>query len=123
MWSRSMARPGQGRVRFPDSSADRLGWRLLDTGAMYRVVTLAALRRGIDLRSDEALGLLAKELTVDLPPGRVLLDGEDVTEEIRSVEVTRATRHSADSRSVRRRLVAWQRQFAGFGGQDRHRRA
>src|SRR6185437_6889551 len=84
----------------------------LDTGAMYRAVTLAALRQGVDLRSDESLGKLANQIDVSLPDGRVLLDGEDVTASIRGVEVTRATRYSADSPGVRRRLVEWQRAFA-----------
>ena len=55
--------------------ADRRAWRLLDTGAMYRAVTVAALRAGVDLESDEALGALAARVSVDLPPGKVLLDG------------------------------------------------
>jgi CMP/dCMP kinase len=107
---------GAGKSTVAVRLAERLGWRLLDTGAMYRAVTLAALRRGVDLESDEALGELAGQITVQLPPGRVLLDGEDVTASIRSLEVTRATRHSADSPSVRRRLVEWQRAFARAEG-------
>ena len=107
---------GAGKSTVARRLAERLGWRLLDTGAMYRAVTLAALRAGVDLGSDEALGGLAGKITVRLPPGRVLLDDEDVTEGIRSVEVTRATRHSADSPSVRRRLVEWQRSFASTEG-------
>jgi CMP/dCMP kinase len=107
---------GAGKSTVARLVADRLGWRLLDTGAMYRAVTLAAIRLGVDLRSDEALGDLAGRISVRLPPGLVLLDGEDVTEGIRSVEVTRATRHAADSPSVRRRLVKWQREFASTEG-------
>jgi cytidylate kinase len=103
---------GAGKSTVALRLADRLGWRLLDTGAMYRAVTLAAIRRGIDLLSDQALGDLASGLSVTLPEGRVLLDGEDVSTTIRSVEVTRATRYSADSPSVRYRLVEWQRAFA-----------
>jgi cytidylate kinase len=104
---------GAGKSTIARRLAERLGWRLLDTGAMYRAATLAALRAGVDLESDEALGRLAERVTVRLPPGRVLLDGEDITAMVRSVEITRATRHLADSPSVRRWLVQWQREFAG----------
>ena len=103
---------GAGKSTVAQRLADRLGWRLLDTGAMYRAVTLAALRSESDLGSDETLGALAEHVTVRLPAGRVLLDGEDVTALIRSVEVTLASRFVADSPSVRRRLVEWQREFA-----------
>jgi len=104
---------GAGKSTVARRLADRIGWRLLDTGAMYRAVALAAIRAGVDLTSDEALGRLVESVAVELPPGRVLLDGEDVSALIRSVEVTRSTRYPADSPSVRRRLVAWQRGFAG----------
>jgi cytidylate kinase len=103
---------GAGKSTIARRLAERLGWRLLDTGAMYRAVTLAALRAGVDLESDEALGRLAERVTVRLPPDRVVLDGEDITAMVRGVEITRATRYLADSPSVRRRLVQWQRAFA-----------
>jgi cytidylate kinase len=103
---------GAGKSTVSKQLAARLGWRLLDTGAMYRAVTLAALRAGVDLRSDAALGALAARVSVKLPPGGVLLDGEDVTPLVRSLEVTRATRHLAESPGVRRRMVELQREFA-----------
>lgn len=103
---------GAGKSTVARLLAKRLGWRLLDTGAMYRAVTLASLRAGIDLTSDAQLGDLAEGLSVRLPPGRVLLDGEDVTAHIRTVEVTRASRHLADSPRVRAQLVRLQREFA-----------
>jgi CMP/dCMP kinase len=107
---------GAGKSTVARRLADRLGWRLLDTGAMYRAVAFAALRAGADLRSDAALGVLVARLHVTLPPGRVLLDGEDITPEIRGVGVTRVTRHAADSPTVRARLVEWQREFARAEG-------
>ena len=111
--ARAAVAPGDlGRGHLGAWLADRLGWRLLDTGAMYRAVTLAALRAGVDLESDRELGELAERVTVQLPPGRVLLDGEDISAIVRGVEITRASRHLADSPSVRRRLVTWQRDFA-----------
>jgi CMP/dCMP kinase len=103
---------GAGKSTVARLLAGRLGWRLLDTGAMYRAVALAALRAGVDLESDQALGELAGRLAIRLPPGRVLLDDEDVTDLIRSVEVTRAARHPAQSPRVRRQLVQGQRAFA-----------
>jgi len=103
---------GAGKSTVARLLAEKLGWRLLDTGAMYRAVTLAALRAGVDLESDGALGDLAVGLSVRLPPGRVLLDGEDVTALIRGVEVTRASRHLAQSPRVRGQLVLLQRAFA-----------
>jgi cytidylate kinase len=103
---------GAGKSTVARRLAERLGWRLLDTGAMYRAVTLAALRAGTDLEDDQALGALASRVVVRLPPGGVLLDGEDITALVRGVEVTRASRYLADSPSVRRQLVGWQRAFA-----------
>jgi cytidylate kinase len=103
---------GAGKSAVARRVAQQLGWRILDTGAMYRAVTLAALRRSTDLASDEALAELVSGLEVHLPPDRVLLDGEDVTVQIRDLEVTRSTSQVADSRSVRARLVEWQRVFA-----------
>src|SRR4051794_30316112 len=103
---------GAGKSTVARQLASRLGWRLLDTGAMYRAVTLAALRTGTDLHSDESLGALAASVSIRLPPGRVLLDGEDISAVVRGVEITRASRYLADSPSVRRQLVAWKREFA-----------
>jgi CMP/dCMP kinase len=103
---------GAGKSTVARRLADRLGWRFLDTGALYRVVTLAGLRAGLDLTSDSLLGGLVETLVVSLPSGRVLLGDEDVTLAIRGVEVTRASKYIADSPSVRRRLTVWQRGFA-----------
>jgi cytidylate kinase len=107
---------GAGKSTVARRLAARLGWRFLDTGAMYRAVTLAALRAGTDLASDAELGALAASLAVALPPGAVLVNGQDVTAAIRTVEVTRASKFAADSPSARRTLIAWQREFAA--GQD-----
>ena len=106
---------GAGKSTVARRLALRLGWRFLDTGAMYRAVTLAAIRSGVDLKSDQALAELAAGLAVSLLPERVLLDREDVTRAIRGSEVTRCSRFVADSPGVRRRLVGWQRTLAAEG--------
>jgi len=103
---------GAGKSTVARKLAERLGWRFLDTGAMYRAATLAALRAGSDLSSDNELGALVAELEVRLPPGRVLLGEEDVTALIRGVEVTASSKFLADSPSVRRQLTIWQREIA-----------
>jgi cytidylate kinase len=103
---------GAGKSTVARRLSDRLGWRFLDTGAMYRAVTLAGLRSGLDLVNESVLANLVESVRVAMPPGSVLLDGRDVTEEIRSIEVTEASRFVADSPAVRRRLMDWQRAFA-----------
>ncbi len=103
---------GAGKSTVARRLSDRLGWRFLDTGAMYRAITLAGLRSGLDLIKESVLADLVESVRVAMPPDSVLLDGRDVTEEIRSVEVTEASRFVADSPAVRRRLMDWQRAFA-----------
>jgi cytidylate kinase len=103
---------GAGKSSAARALAQRLGFEFLDTGAMYRAVTLAALRTGIDFRDQQVLTALLKHLQLELPPGRVLLNGEDVTSAIRTSEVTRASGAIADSPVVRRHLVGLQRAIA-----------
>ena len=103
---------GAGKSSAAKALARRLGFEYLDTGAMYRGVTLAVLRAGIDPGDQEALGRLLAELRLEMPPGRVLLNGEDVTDEIRSAKVTYASGRVADSPIVRRHLVGLQRAWA-----------
>jgi cytidylate kinase len=103
---------GAGKSSAAKALARRLGFEYLDTGAMYRAVTLAVLRAGIDPRDETALSRLLGELRLEMPPGRVLLNGEDVTKEIRSAKVTYASGRVADSPVVRRRLADLQRAWA-----------
>jgi cytidylate kinase len=103
---------GAGKSSTARALAERLGFEFLDTGAMYRVVALAALRAGVDLRDPVATERLVAVLHLEMHPGRMLLNGEDVTTAIRTGEVTAATAASADSPVVRRRLGAMQRAIA-----------
>src|SRR6266849_6378970 len=103
---------GAGKSSAARALARRLGFEFLDTGAMYRAVTLVALRAAIDRRDQNALARLLADLHLELPPGQVLLNGEDVTKAIRTGEVTAASGQIADSPVVRRQLVQWQREIA-----------
>jgi cytidylate kinase len=103
---------GSGKSSAAKALARRLGFEFLDTGAMYRAVTLAALRAGLDLHDHAALAHLVANLVLDMPPGHVLLNGEDVTAAIRTPEVTAATSPVADSRPVRQHLAGLQRAIA-----------
>ncbi len=101
-----------GKSTAAKALAERIAFDYLDTGAMYRAVTLVALRRGTALDREDALAELSAELRIMLRGRRVLLDGEDVTEAIRDIAVTRASARVADSPAVRRRMVELQREAA-----------
>jgi CMP/dCMP kinase len=103
---------GAGKSSAAKALARRLGFEFLDTGAMYRAVSLAALRAGVDGSDEPALARLVGRTRIEMPPGRVLLDGEDVSELIRTPEVTRGSSVVAAVPAVRRRLVEVQRAIA-----------
>jgi cytidylate kinase len=99
--------------------ARRLGFTHIDTGAMYRCVTYEAMRRGIPLDDEKQVTDVAHSIDIrfledegDSEHKRVLLNGEDVTEVIRSPEVSRNTSPIADIASVRTEMVRLQRQLA-----------
>lgn len=106
---------GAGKSSVARALAQRLGFQYLDTGAMYRAVTLAALRAGLAAEDGEAIAQLAQEVDVQFDGPRVLLDGEDVSHEIRSPEVTALIFIAADNAAVRARLVELQRRAAASG--------
>ncbi|HET8805852.1 MAG TPA: (d)CMP kinase, partial [Gaiellales bacterium] len=82
---------GAGKSTVARRLADRLGFRYLDTGAMYRALTWLALERGVDLEDGERLGGLARDEPVELAVGgRVAIAGCDVTAEIRQARIDRA---------------------------------
>src|SRR5262245_57783977 len=103
---------GAGKSSAAKMLAQRLGFAFLDTGAMYRAVTLAGLHRGVDLTDQAALAILVDSIHLEMPPHRVLLDGEDISGQIRNPDVTAASGAVASSHVVRAKLVDWQRQIA-----------
>lgn len=103
---------GAGKSSAARELARRLGFRFLDTGAMYRAVTLAAKERGLDLADAGRLAQLVGEIHVELDGEHVFLDGRDVTRDIRTFEITRSIQYAADNPAVRAQLVVWQRKAA-----------
>jgi cytidylate kinase len=103
---------GSGKSSAARLLAQRLGFAYLDTGAMYRVVTLAALEADCDLADEAAMERLLPGLRLELPPGRVLLNGADVSMRIRTVQVTAHSGAVASNPVVRRHLAGLQRRIA-----------
>jgi cytidylate kinase len=110
---------GTGKSTVAKGLARKLGFRYLDTGAMYRAVTWAVLRDGMDPEDRDAVTALAArtrlEITTDPDDQRVLVDGRPVDAEIRSQAVTTAVSPVSAAPGVRELLVAAQRQLIGDG--------
>ncbi len=104
---------GAGKSTTARALAQRLGFRFLDTGAMYRTVALAASEQRHDWNDPAALVELTKRLRIELLGDKVFLNGRDVSEEIRTTAVTAVTHYAANNPGVRAILVEWQRQAAG----------
>ena len=108
---------GAGKSTVAKGLAKRLGVSYLDTGAMYRALTLKALRLKVNFEDEKALTELAQKTVIDfkeMPDGlmNVTLDGQDVALEIRSTEVTNNTFYAAKTAGVRELMVKWQRDIA-----------
>lgn len=111
---------GAGKSTAARGVAAALGYRHLDTGAMYRTVALAATRRGISPAAVDELQALVTSLRIELQSeatgGGICVDGEDVSAAIRSPEVSRAVGAYADVPVVRRALVERQQALGARGG-------
>ncbi|QBY42742.1 (d)CMP kinase [Arsenophonus nasoniae] len=106
---------GAGKGTLCQALANKLGWQLLDSGAIYRVLALAALHHHVDIQSEEALVPLAANLDVRFEPSEkelaVMLEGEDVSNEIRSEIVGNTASLTATFPRVREALLRRQRAF------------
>jgi cytidylate kinase len=109
---------GAGKSTAGRALAAQLGYTYIDTGAMYRALALKAMRAGVSLDAEEALATLCRASRIDLTEGgrRVLLDGQDVTAEIRSRETSRASSLVSVHPGVRVEMVARQRELGREGG-------
>ena len=102
---------GSGKSTVAREVARRLGLEYLDTGAMYRAVTFAVLRRGLDPAEAEVVAALTPDLEIIVADGVTTVDGLDASVEIRGPEVTRAVSAIAANPAVRAELVRRQRDW------------
>jgi cytidylate kinase len=103
---------GSGKSTVARRVADAMGFMYIDSGAMYRAVALWALRQRIDPADAHRMEQLALAAAIRLEPGKVFLNGEEVTADLRTPEVSRAASVAATHAGVRRALVAKQRAVA-----------
>jgi cytidylate kinase len=107
---------GAGKSTVARMLAERLGFRYLDTGAMYRALTWLALREGLPLGDGEPLGALARQSPVTFDEvGRVFIDGSDVTSSIRQSQIDRMVPVVARHHEVREVMRERQRELGGLG--------
>lgn len=110
---------GAGKSTLAKALAKSLGWTYLDTGAMYRAVGLAVAETGADVRDEAALGAVAAAIELDIVPGpdttKILLNGKDVTTEIRQPHISRLASDASKCQSVRNRMMEIQRHFGRRG--------
>ncbi len=111
---------GAGKSTVARRLAQRLGYRLLDTGAIYRAVAVAALGAGVDLDDAPALGEIAAALDIDFAfegdVNHVRVGGADVTQAIRTPEASQGASKVSRHREVRAALLDLQRRLGGQGG-------
>jgi cytidylate kinase len=114
---------GAGKTTVGRALADRIGATFVDTGLMYRALTIAASERGIDAADGAALGALAREVEITIRRAagasvgaeRVFLDGRDVTDAVRTREVDRSVSAVSRHAAVRDAMVELQRRAASGG--------
>lgn len=102
---------GSGKGTVAEQVARQLGFHYLDSGALYRLVALYALRSGIDVDTDKRLGMLVRGLAIEFRDGDIYLAGERVTDVIRTEAVAKAASQVAKNPDVRQLLMGMQRAF------------
>lgn len=106
---------GSGKSTIAKKLAERLGIHYLDTGAMYRAITLKVLKSGISLEKEEEISKIAEETNIYTEDDFLLMDGEVLGDEIRSEEVTKNVSLISSYKKVRDHLVYLQREIAKKG--------
>ena len=106
-----------GKSTIADLVAKKLGYTHLDTGAMYRAVAYNAIKKNIPLEDEEKIVEMIHEMDLDmLPDGRVILDGEDISEEIRENEISMGASNVSKLEGCRKALVEMQQKICKDGG-------
>jgi CMP/dCMP kinase len=103
---------GSGKGTIAQRLADELGWKVLDSGALYRLVGLDVRMRDIDFEDEESVGAVAASLDVRFEKGKVFLHNQDVTNTIRSETAGNDASRVAALPRVREALLQWQRDHA-----------
>lgn len=107
---------GSGKGTLCSLLAKQLGWNLLDSGALYRLLAFAAGNHGIDLTNEESLKQLAAHLDVQFIDKRIILEGEEVTDAIRNEQIGAGASMVASLPAVREALLQRQRAFQEMPG-------
>ena len=107
---------GAGKSTVARLLAQKLNYRYLDTGAMYRTAALLGLRNRVDWNDEEAFAALVRSHKIEVNQGQTFLDGEDVSDQIRTIETTEHTKYAADNVLIRRIMADLQRQIGESGG-------
>jgi cytidylate kinase len=113
---------GSGKGTIASQLAKQLGWNLLDSGALYRLLAFAARNHGVDLTNEEAMKLLAAHLDVQFVAGgaghgqRIILEGEEVTDAIRNEQIGAGASLVASLPAVREALLMRQQAFQEMPG-------
>lgn len=107
---------GAGKSTTAREIARRLSFRLVDTGALYRALAWALIQAGVSPEDEAGVGALLARTTVELADGRVLVNGRDVTAEIRTPDIAMVTSRLTALRAVRDKMTPLQRSLAAAGG-------
>jgi cytidylate kinase len=107
---------GAGKGTIARAVAARLGYRHIDTGAMYRAIAWKAVRDGLDLRDEVSVAELAREANIEVTDGVVAIDGHDLRQAIRTPEIDAAAAAVARLARVREVLIVLQREMGQGGG-------
>lgn len=103
---------GSGKGTISQRVAQQLGWHFLDSGALYRLLGLAVSRKGVELDEVDRIADIAKTMSVQFENARILLDGDDVTDTIRTETAGNNASKVAAIPQIRAALLAWQRDYA-----------